>query len=176
MELNLCIRKSAVIRHVAFAVLSFLMASTVTGQGKSDFSGEWVLVVSARGEIDVPLALVVRQSVTRTNASGAPMEPYFSALAVERQFSTYSQTDTYQIGVEGGTVIGSLRTTYSVRWEGNRLVVATSGTSGSSRDPGPYTEHIEEWELDERGRLIIFVTNRSSGAKSGENTITYRRN
>ena len=173
----MCFRKSAAIRNIASAALSFLMASTVTGQDKPDFSGRWVLWGSARGDIDVPLALVVRQPITRTNASGAPMEPFFSALAVEREFSTHSQTETYQIGVEGGIVTRSVRTTHSVRWEGNRLVIATRGYSGSSRDPGPSTEHIEEWELDATGTLVILVTNRNSGAGvSKENTFTYRRN
>ena len=169
----MCFCRSALSRHLASALLSFLMASTVTGQDKPDFSGRWVLLNSARGDVDVPLALVVRQPVTRTTASGAPMEPFFSALVIEREFSTHSQTETYQIGVGGGIVSGSFRTTYSVRWEGNRLFIAAR----SPRDLGPDTEHIEEWELDATRTLVIRVTNRNQGAGvSKENTFTYRRN
>ncbi len=70
-------------------------------------------------------------------------------------------TDIYQIGVEGGGVgpvfptgrgtgpdTNIPRTRFSVRWEGNRLVIETGNYSGPTREAGPYPEHVEVWQLD----------------------------
>jgi hypothetical protein len=125
-------------------------------QDKPDFSGRWILVASARSDPSVAQSLTVRQPVIRTNVFGAPMPPSFLQLTVDREFIGSTQTDNYQIGVEGGTVGGvvggrSFKTHVSVRWEGDRLLIETSSYSGSSRDDGPYREHREEWELDPAG-------------------------
>ena len=112
------------------------------------------------------------------------MEPYFSALIVERQFADRAATATYQIGVQGGMVgaiVGGGRaetraeTRHSVRWDGNRLVIETGSYSGPSRSDGPYSERSEEWQLDAAGRLVLSVTDRRSGAQEASNTLTYQK-
>src|SRR5438034_5031855 len=112
------------------SILSMLVAATVAAQDKPDFSGRWILEVSAGAGPDVARSLTVRQPVVRTNVYGAPMPPFFKELRVERQFVTGVRTEAYQIGVEGGTVGGALptnrgtapdvnvsQTSFSARWE-----------------------------------------------------------
>src|SRR5205809_894516 len=114
----------------------------MAAQGKPDFSGHWILETSADAAPDVPQSLTVRQPVVRTDVHGAPMAPFFKELSVERQFVTDVRTETYQVAVGGG-MVGRIRanpgtaadvnvsqTRFSVRWEGNRLVIDTSRYSG----------------------------------------------
>ncbi len=171
------------------SILSMLVAATVTAQDKPDFSGRWILETSSRAGPDVARSLTVRQPVVRTNVYGAPMPQFFKELSVERQFVTDVRTETYQIGVEGGIVGGVLpanrgtapavnasRTRFSVRWEDNRLVIDTGSYSGRTREAGPYTEHVEVWQLDVVDRLIVSITDRGSGIASTTKTLTYRSN
>ena len=178
------------IRHKGWlAIPSMLVAAAVAVQDKPDFSGHWVLAPSPGSGPDVARSLTVRQSIARTNVYGAPIEPFFKDLTVEREFVSDVRTDTYQIGVEGGTVGGMVpagretgssanisQTRFSVHWEGNRLVIETGSYSGPTRDAGPYTEHTEVWQLDDAGILILSVTDRGSGIESKTKTLTYRKN
>ena len=105
------------------------------------------------------------------------MEPYFSALIVERQYVDRAATATYQIGVQGGIVGGGgAQSRISVRWDGNRLVIETGSYSGPTRSDGPYSEHTEEWQLDAAGRLVLSFTERRSSAPEVSNTLTYQKN
>ena len=54
-------------------------------------------------------------------------------------------------------------------------MIETGNYSGPTRESGPYTEHAEVWWLDAEGRLVIKVTDRSSGAESTTRTLTYQR-
>jgi len=177
-------------RHTGWlSILSMLVAATVAAQGKPDFSGRWVLAASPGAGPNVARSLTVRQPIVRTNVYGAPMDPLFGELTVERQFVSAVRTDIYQIGVTGGRVGGVVPTgrgtgpdmnipedRFSVRWEGNRLVIETGNYSGPTREAGPYTEHVEVWQLDARGMLILSVTDRGSGIESTTKTLTYRKN
>ena len=175
-------------RHKGWlSILSMLVAATVAAQDNPDFSGRWVLETSADAGPDVALFLTVRQPVVRTNVDGAPMPPFFKELSVERQFGDDVRVETHQIGVEGGVVgvvaanrgtasdVNVPQTRFSVRWEGNRLVIDTGRYSGPTREAGPYTEHTEVWQLDSRGRLLLSITDRGSGIASTTKTLTYRR-
>ena len=84
------------------SILSMLVAASVTGQDKPDFSGRWILENSSGAGPDVARSLTVRQPVVRTNVYGAPIPPSFKDLSVERQFVSGVRAETYQIGVEGG--------------------------------------------------------------------------
>jgi hypothetical protein len=126
-------------------------------------------------DLSVARGLTIRQLITRTNALGAPIEPFFKELIVVRTFADHTQTDTYRLGVQGGIVGGGPQTRYSVRWEGNRLVIETGTYSGSTRQAGPYTEHTEEWELDAAGMLVLSRTNRRSNAEPSSDTLRCRR-
>jgi hypothetical protein len=144
-------------RKIAWSsVLLLLIAATVAGQDKPDFSGRWVLENPADSASDIARSLTVRQSIVRTTARGAPMEPFFRDLMVEREFSTRARSESYQIGVVGGVVYGVDRTgrgagpegqnretRFAVRWDENRLVIETGTYSGPTRESGPNTEHTE---------------------------------
>jgi hypothetical protein len=171
------------------SILSILVAATVGAQDKPDFSGRWILEPSTDVGPDVARSLTVRQPVVRTNVFGAPMPPLFKELSVERQFVTDVRTETYQIGVVGGTVGGVVPTNRApapnvnasetrlwVRWENDRIVIDTGNYSGSSRETGPYSEHSEIWQLEAAGRLILSITDRGSGIASTTKTLTYRKN
>jgi len=167
------------------AILLMAIPTAVAAQDKPDFSGRWVLVSSSTPDPSAAQTLSVRQTVTRTNVRGGPMQPFFSTLIVERQFADRAATATYQIGVQGGMVGGIVggggaesrtETRHSVRWEGNRLVIETGSYSGPTRSDGPYSEHTEEWQLDAAGRLVLSVTERGSGAQEVSNTLTYQKN
>jgi hypothetical protein len=166
-----------------FLVLLTAIPRIVATQNEPDFSGEWVLVSAARSDSDAAPMLTVRQTLVRTDALGQPMAPFFSQLIVERKSVDHPRKDTYQLGVHGvrggisGGIVGGggVQTRYSVRWEGDRLVIETGSYSGPGRQDGPYSEHTEEWRLDREGLLILQLTDRSDKDQTS-NTLTYRRN
>jgi hypothetical protein len=69
-----------------------------------DFSGEWVLVEASGTASDPASALTVRQTIARTTRLGEPRMPYFSDLTVERHFKSGVVSESYKIGMIGGTV------------------------------------------------------------------------
>lgn len=89
---------------VAFAVVS-LSVRPATAQDRPDFSGSWVLESGSPGP-DVPQALSVSQSLVRANVRGEPMTPFFKDITITRSLPGGTRSETYQIGVEGGTVSG----------------------------------------------------------------------
>jgi hypothetical protein len=162
-------------------ILSLAIAASAAAQDQPDFSGRWVLVSSAVADPNAARSLNIRQPVRDTNALGAPMAPHFLALIVEREFADRVTTETHQIGVEGGIVGGTVggasdQSRFSVRWEGDRLVIERGSDSSQTRDARRYWEHTEEWELDAAGVLVVTVTDRASDAGPKANTFTYRRN
>ena len=169
------------------SILLMFVAATVAAQDKPDFSGRWILETSAGAGPAVARSLTVRQLVVRTNVYGDPMPPFFKELSVERQFGDDLRVESHQIGVEGGVVgvvaanrgtasdVNVPQTRFSVRWEGNRLVIDTGRYSGPTREAGPYTEHTEVWQLDSRGMLLLSITDRGSGIASTTKTLTYRK-
>jgi hypothetical protein len=166
------------------AVMSMLAVATAAQvPDKPDFSGTWVLADPAGASPDAARTLTVTMSVVRQNVRGEPMAPFFDSLTVTRQFATEVRPDFYRIGIEGGTVSGSVgviggpacKTTYGVRWQDNRLVIEHASFS-CGRDFVPDREHIEIWALDAEGRLTLSVTDRAPGIDTKTSTLTYRRN
>jgi len=170
-------------------ILFMALVGTVTAQDQPDFSGRWVLDASAVAGPDVAQSLIVRQPIVRTNVHGAPIQPVFKELSVERRFVAGARTEIYQIGVEGGVVGGVDRSNrgdaaganapqsrYSVRWEDKRLVIFSGRYSGPTSEAGPYSEHTEVWQLDAAGMLIVSLTDVGTGSASTTKTLTYRKN
>jgi hypothetical protein len=173
-----------------FAILSscmlVLLGSVVAQIPKEpDFSGEWVLVKASGTRSDPAPSLTVRQTITRTTVRGEPMTPWFSDLTVERHFRTGVVSENYKIGMSGGSVSGTAtaaqsprreeRTTVAVKWEAESLIIRTGRYSGPPHESGPYTEHEEVWSIDQSGRLLITITDRSSGSQPAAVTLIYRR-
>mgnify|MGYP003575670900 CR=1 FL=1 len=166
---------------LAWTLWSALVVAAAAQQG-TDFSGRWVLVSSAVADANAAQSLIVRQPVTRTNNLGAPMPPAFMQLIIEREYADRVTTETHQIGIRGGIVGGiagggrSYQSSFSVRWEGPRLIIERSSNPSPARDAGPSWEHTEEWELNSAGTLVISVTDQASDSAPKSNTFTYRRN
>jgi hypothetical protein len=164
---------------------ALIMLATVgfAAQDKPDFSGRWVLATLQQSDTDIPLALSVRQSLVRTTVRGDLMEPFFRDITIERQFETGTQSETHQIGVQGGTVSG-LRADgspsgptahHAVKWDANALVFESGSYTGQRPETGVWTERREIWSLDADGRLRVAITSRSSGDGSRAITLLYRR-
>ena len=161
---------------VSSSVLVLLVSGVAQMPKEPDFSGEWMLVEASGPASDPAPALTVRQVITRTTLRGEPMTPWFSELGVERHFRTGVVSESYKIGLIGGTVSGiGERTTVAVTWEGEGLIIRTGKYSGSPQDPGPYTEHEEVWSFDPSERLLITITDRSSKAEPTSVRLIYRR-
>ena len=155
----------------------------VAAQDKPDFSGRWVLATPQPSDTDIPSALSVRQTLVRTTVRGAPMEPFFRDITIERQFETGTHSENHLIGVQGGTVPG-LRADgspngptahHAVSWDGNALVFESGSYSGQRPETGVWAERRETWSLDADGRLRLLITTRSSGDGSKNITLVYRR-
>jgi hypothetical protein len=155
---------------------------------KPDFSGQWILVNPSDASSGSAQELIVRQSARRESVLGTRIDPPFITLAVERHFESGMRSETYPIGIIGGTVGGLdktgrgsgpsgrvARTSYSTKWDGDKLVIENSSYSGPTPESGPYTEHVEVWSLDAEGRLLMAVTDRSSIAGRKTTMLTYRR-
>ena len=161
--------------------LGLIMLATVAlaAQSQPDFSGRWVLAAPAQAGPGIPSALSVRQSLARTTMRGDPMKPFFRDITIERRLETGPFSESRAIGVEGGTVIGSVpdgpKTINRVAWEGTSLVFENGSDAGQSPGAGEWTERREVWSLDPDGRLRIAITTRSSAAEPRTVTLVYRR-
>jgi hypothetical protein len=176
------------IRGVATCVVFVMVSLGARVQDKPDFSGTWILESGPSGP-DIPQTLLVRQSLVRTNVRGEPMEPFFKEIAITRALPSGTRSDTYPIGVDGGTVRGSIgdprsaragaspdRTHYRVAWEEQRLVIIESGSyTGSTPQTGNWAEREEVWSLDSGVRLRVAITTSSSVGTSTTVTLVYRR-
>jgi len=127
--------------------------------------------------------LTVQQPVSRTTALGAPMPPAFLRLTVERGYASGPKTQTYNLGVEGGTVgglvgrgpngPGSFQSRFSVHWDGDALVMWSANYSASQAAPD--TEHVETWKLDAADRLVVTVVDHAVNADSTTNRLFYSK-
>ena len=158
----------------------------LTAQDEPDFSGRWVLDTPSLASPDVPRVLAVRQTLVRTTVTGRPMEPYYKDLVVEREFDSGVRSRSYVIGAVGGVVPGVDRLgrptdpsaserRFSVRWDADRLVIEEASYALPKSETRAFTEHTEVWSLDESGRLVMSVTERSSEAAPVTRTLTYLR-
>jgi len=167
---------------VELFVVALLVSDRVAAQDLPDFSGAWVLDSAAPPSGDISKTLVVRQSLTRTNVRGEPMKPFFKDITVTPALESGTSSQTYQIGVEGGTVAGrangtadSLRTHHRVQWQEQALVIESGSYTGPTPESGQWAERREVWSLDSGGRLHVAITARSSVAASRTVMLVYRR-
>jgi hypothetical protein len=134
-------------------VLCLLIAAlaSATAQARPDVSGEWVLLNGSGPGSDAAHALTVVASV----------DGFLQFLEIVKRSKGDVRSETYQIGIAGGTVGGislnangepsapTARTEHSTKWDGSTLVIWRSSYSGPTRDSGPCTEHHEVWSLDD---------------------------
>jgi hypothetical protein len=182
---NTVLRKMSWSWILVFLAAIGLAAAAQDKPDKPDFSGRWILDDPRQPGPDIPRTLTISQPIVRTNVFGAPMPPAFLELAVARQFENEVRSDTYFIGtggVTGGFVAGngrpaqtSTRTETRLQWRGDRLLIETGRYAGPTRDSGPYTEHNEEWWLDDQGKLRMIVVDRRSDSEAETHTLAYRR-
>ncbi len=112
------------------------------------------------------------------------MKPYFSELTVAREFDDRTTSETYQIGVHGGTVPG-IREDGSSRqpaedslrrfWKDDVLSIYSGTYTGLTPASGDWTERGEVWMLDPEGRLHVSVATRSSTDVPKSTDLVYRR-
>jgi len=156
--------------------LTVVLTAVAAAQSQPDFSGRWVLVRPESVPADVARTVTVRLPIVRTNVYGAPMEPFFKEISVDREFVGSKRTESHLIGARGGSVQmgpagrGASTNSY-VRWEERQLVIDTDRT-----EEGKFSGRIEVWQLDAAGLLTITVTERATGVESRATTATYRRN
>jgi hypothetical protein len=167
----------------ASSVLLVLSLTIRQEPSQPDFSGRWVL--AAMTGDDVPaIALVVAQTMTRTNVRGEPMAPFYSAVTIQRRFLTTPMTTsdtTYRIGVEGG-VVGTVRGArdppgirFGVSWRGDSLVIWSETDVERDSVTVSFDRREEVWSIDHGGRLTITVTRRTSDASPRASTALYTR-
>jgi hypothetical protein len=168
-------------------VLALLSIAPAAAQDKPVFTGQWVLVRLEGPAGEVAQALTVHESIVHASARDTRNARSLKRLRVERQFESGARSESYDIGLIGGSVAGLVpgagqqndprqsQTRHSTQWDGNRLVIKTGSYSGPTRDSGPYREHKEVWWLDEQGRLVITMTDRGSDVPPETRTATYRK-
>ena len=160
---------------VAVSVVVPLMA-----QDTPDFSGQWALESASPSAADIPRTLSVTMSIVRTNVRGEPMTPFFGRITVIRQLAYGTSSETYQIGVEGGSLGGAVGGVfpsrhYRVIWDQQTLVIETGNYTGPAPQSGQWTERREAWSFDPGGRLCLAITSRGSDSASSTVTLVYRR-
>jgi hypothetical protein len=160
-------------------VVAVSVVVPLVAQDTPDFSGHWVLE-SSPSAADIPRALSVTMSLVRTNVRGEPMNPFFKDITVVRELANGTSSETYQIGVVGGSLGGSVdgdfpSRHYRVVWEKQVLVIETGNYTGPTPESGQWAERREAWSLDPEGRLRLAFTSRSSGSASSTVTLVYRR-
>jgi hypothetical protein len=177
--------KRGLILHTVpwFIVMAVSVVARLTAQDTPDFSGDWILESAPQSAADIPKALSVRQSLVRTNVRGEPVKPFFKDMTVAREIANGTRSETYRIGIAGGTVPGlradgsadGPRTHHRVEWEERRLVIENGSYTGPTRESGQWAERREVWSLDPGGRLRLAITTRSSVGAPSTLTLVYRR-
>jgi hypothetical protein len=164
-----------------FVVVIVLLGAGLAAQDKSDFSGSWTLESRSFGA-EIPQTLSVSQSIMRTNVRGEPTKPFFKDITVTRALASGTRSDTYEIGVVGGTVSGRAdgsvngpRTHYRVVWEEQALVIESGSHTGPAPESGDWAERREVWALDSSVRLRLTITTRSSVDAPRTVMLVYRR-
>ena len=110
------------------------------------------------------------------------MQPFFKDIAVTRALPSGTRSDTYQIGVVGGTAsvradgsANSPPTHYRVAWEEQALVMESGSYTGPAPESGDWAERREVWSLDSGVRLRMVITTRSSVDPPRTVMLVYRR-
>jgi hypothetical protein len=112
------------------------------------------------------------------------MTPYFKEISIEREFAAVTRSETFPIGVVGGSVSASAggstptgpRTHHAVRWDRSALVFEHGTYSSDTRETAEWTERREVWSRELDGRLRVTITARSSSNAAGTAlTLIYQR-
>ena len=166
---------------MCFVVVMVSLGVRLAAQDKPDFSGSWILE-SGSSAADIPQTLSVSQSLVRTNVRGEAMKPFFTNITVTRSLASGTRSETYQIGVVGGTVFGradgsvdGLRTHHRVAWEEQALVIESGSYTGPVPESGDWAERREVWALDSGVRLRLAITTRSPVDAPNTVILVYRR-
>jgi hypothetical protein len=155
----------------------------LAAQDKPDFSGSWALESGAQVAADIPQELSVTQTLVRANLRGEPMKPFYRDISVTRVLESGRRSETYHIGVVGGTVHGLAadgiatgpRTHHRVAWTEQSLVIESGSHTGSTPESGQWAERREVWSLEPNGRLRLAITTRSWIEASKTVILVYRR-
>ncbi|HEX7794684.1 MAG TPA: hypothetical protein VF456_10055 [Vicinamibacterales bacterium] len=174
----------------ALAALTALTLSADVGfaQDKPDFSGSWVLA-SGPSDADVPRALSIQQLVLRTTVRGEPMTPFFSDITITRTLAAGTSSETFKIGVIGGSVTGGVvggripgttprvvtRTHSRVFWDESTLVIESGRFTGPAPETGDWSERRELLSFTPNGGLLLEMESRSSTSDRKTIVATYRR-
>jgi hypothetical protein len=183
--------KRALLRHFIHAmpwliVVAVFAVVPLLAQDTPDFSGHWALESASSSTADIPRALSVTMSLVRTNVRGEPMNPAFKDITVARELANGTSAETYQIGVEAGSVGGTAggregrrsdvpTRRHRVVWEKATLIIETGSYTGPTRESGQWAERREAWSLDPDGRLRVAITSRGAGTASSTVRLVYRR-
>ena len=165
---------------IAASIVFALNGGVVDAQVGTNFSGTWVMEQRTPATAPLPERLVVEQPLTTTAMRGTPMPPAYLYINVERHFADRVQKDSYQIGIEGGTVgavVGAtidpaaiIRDWLSVRWVDGELRMERDTLAAS----GDRTRRVERWRVDEGGRMVISISITQS-IRNETQTAAYRR-
>jgi hypothetical protein len=153
-------------------VLLTSIATPLAAQDKPDVSGSWILESAQQPGGDVPNALTVSQS----------MNGSFKDIAITRTLANGARSDTYLIGVGGGTLSGVRhwndpvsRAHFNVEWQEQTLLIESGSYTRSAPETGEWAERREAWSLDSEGRLRVAIATRSSADVSTAAMLLYRR-
>lgn len=133
-----------------------------------DFSGTWMLLSPVGGPAarSLTVRMIAEPTTPRSRSYGA-------TISVSRMTDNGPITDNYRIGLIGGTVDGSGRTSrQSVTWQGSTLVFDTSSNSPADRD---WTQRRERWRIDADGRLQIAIQARGARENYPDTVLVYER-
>lgn len=127
--------KRSMTLRAAACLLTVLVpgAAQTAAQDKPDFTGSWVLESGSSGA-DIPQSLLVSQSAAQPNV------PFSRNIAITRVLAAGTQSETYLIGVGGGTTAGTVRgfpdrtngpqTHFAVQWDEQALVIERGSYTG----------------------------------------------
>jgi hypothetical protein len=180
-------RKASAVALLWF-VLAVALLSAAAAQPRPDFSGRWILIDPIEVGPEVATELLVEVSVNHKSVTGTPSHPGLVTLTVHRRSPAEVHSVTWLVGVVGGVVGGVdsfgrgsgpngevWRSGHPATWDNDALVLENSYYSGATRDSGPHTERREVWRLDEKQRLVITITERSSESPPKSVRLNYRR-
>jgi hypothetical protein len=162
-------------RTIALVLVAVATVAGAAVQRKPDVSGVWTLDMRLEPAAASARELTVHQETQRMmSVRGGPVER--TSITIQRHDANGVHSETYEIGTIGGTVDGDgSRTSHSVKWVGQTLVIETGSYSGPPGNPGTFAERREEWSLAGRDRLVINAEDRSSDRTAITTTSKYLR-
>ena len=173
--------KGVYLTMLTFAASALLALGAAALQAGTDFTGRWVLRSPAVAAEAAPV-LVVEQPIATRNVRGEPMPPAYVQISIRRERGLDVITETYRIGVLGGSVGGLAgsggcvpRTHHETVWEGDTLIFSGGIHTGDSWRTGEWTERREAWSLARDGTLLIEITIEGSATLRQTQRFIYAR-